>query len=134
MKRDLVQTAKHITSANETLPEVLETMDTIPVAQEANNNRSKDIESNVLKLNQQIELARDLANRVKLGLTFSPSTYLELRNPKNIEELALATKFSGYFKTMKENGLLFYIGNPNGTNLPKTKSVSTKVTFQFASS
>lgn len=126
MKRDLVQTAKHITTTNETLPAVLETMRAIPEAQALNTKLSSEIESNVNKLNQQIELARDLANGIKVGVSFSPSTYLELRNPNNIEDLVISTKFSGYFKTKKENGFLFYIGNTNGTNLPKTKTVSEK--------
>lgn len=126
MKRNLSQTAKHISTTNETLPVVLDTMKSIPESQDLNTQLSKEIGSNVKKLNQQIELARDLANRIKVGVSFSPSTYLELRNPKNIEDLVISTKFSGYFKTKRENGFLFYIGNPNGTNLPKTKTVSTK--------
>lgn len=131
MKRDLVQTAKHITATNETLPVVLDTMQSIPEAQAINSQLSTEIQSNVNKLNQQIELARDLANRIKVGVSFSPSTYLELRNPKNIEDLVISTKFSGYFKTKKENGFLFYIGNPNGTNLPKTKTVSAKTILEM---
>lgn len=128
MKRDLAQTAKHISTTNETLPVVLENMKIIPETQTTNTKISNDIESSVNKLNQQIELARDLANRIKVGVSFSPSTYLELRNPKNIEDLVISTKFSGYFKTKKENGFLFYIGNPNGTNLPKTTTVSIHLT------
>lgn len=126
MKRDLVQTAKHISTTNETLPAVLETMKAIPESQALNTKLSREIASNVNKLNQQIELARDLANRIKVGVSFSPSTYLELRNPDNIEDLVISTKFSGYFRTNKENGFLFYIGNPKGTNLPKTKTVCEK--------
>lgn len=124
MKRDLVQIGKHISVTNETLPVVIDDMETIPEVQALHKKLSNDIEANVNKLNQQIELARDLANRIKVGVSFSPSTHLELRNPKNIEDLVISTKFSGYFKTKKENGFLFYIGNPNGTNLPKTKTVS----------
>lgn len=126
MMRDLGQSDKHINTTKETLPVVLETMNTIPEEQAKHTKLSEEIDSSVNKLNQQIELARDLANRIKVGVSFSPSTYLELRNPKNIEDLVISTKFSGYFKTKKENGFLFYIGNPNGTNLPKTKTVSIR--------
>ncbi|CAG9821860.1 unnamed protein product [Phaedon cochleariae] len=122
MKRSLVQTEKQINTVNEKLPPVVESLNELPRIQEDHKRKSNGIKSNLKKLTQQIELARDIANRIKVGVKFLPNTTLELRNPKNIESLSTSTKFSGYFKTDQPNGLIFYIGNPNGTNLPKTKS------------
>nr|CAI5850401.1 unnamed protein product [Callosobruchus analis] len=116
------QTEKQLNTVNETLPSVIQSLEDIPKKQAENKRTSNNIQSNINKLNQQIELARDIANRIKVGVEFYPNTTLELRTPKNIEDLTTATKFSGYFKTSKPNGLLFYIGNPQGTTLPKTKT------------
>ncbi|XP_074042767.1 laminin subunit alpha [Leptinotarsa decemlineata] len=122
MKRSLIQTEKQINAVNEKLPPVIKSLDDLPERQNSYKAKSDVIKSNIKKLMQQIELARDSANKIKVGVKFQPSTTLELRNPKNIEKLSTSTKFSGYFKTDQPNGLVFYIGNPNGTNLPKTKS------------
>ncbi|VEN47917.1 unnamed protein product [Callosobruchus maculatus] len=122
MERNLKQTEKQLNTVNETLPSVIQSLEEIPKKQADNKRTSNNIQSNINKLNQQIELARDIANRIKVGVKFYPNTTLELRTPKNIEDLTTATKFSGYFKTSKPNGLLFYIGNPQGTTLPKTKT------------
>lgn len=117
-------TEKQINSVNEKLPPVIESLNELPEIQARYKRVSDGIQNNINKLNQQIELARDIANRIKVGVKFYPNTTLELRNPKNLEDLTTSTKFSGYFKTDKLNGLLLYLGNPVGTNLTKTKSVS----------
>ena len=115
---------KQVNTANEKLPPVVESLNEIPKVQATHKEMSKGIQISIDKLNQQIELARDIANRIKVGVKFYPNTTLELRNPKSIEDLTTSTKFSGYFKTDKLNGLLLYLGNPVGTGLPKTKTVS----------
>lgn len=81
------------------------------------------IKKQINKLSSQIQLARDYANRLKVGVKFYSNTTLELRNPNTLEDLTTSTKISGYFRTPKANGLIFYLGNPSGTNLRKTKTV-----------
>lgn len=122
-KRNLIQAEKQINQLNETLPSVIHSLNELPKKMEESKKIADAIRTNANKLTQQIELARDIANKIKVGVKFYPNTTLELRNPKNIEDLTTSTKFSGYFSTGEENGLIFYIGNPPGTNLPKTKSV-----------
>ncbi|CAG9771124.1 unnamed protein product [Ceutorhynchus assimilis] len=120
--RNLDQTRNQIATVNETLPTVLKHLEELPEAQKKRNRSSEDIKNKINKLNNQIELARDLANRLKVGVKFYSNTTLELRNPDNIEDMTTSTKISGYFRTDKPNGLIYYLGNPNGTNLRKTKS------------
>lgn len=81
------------------------------------------IRKQINKLSSQIQLARDYANRLKVGVKFYSNTTLELRNPNTLEDLTTSTKISGYFRTPKASGLIFYLGNPSGTNLRKTKTV-----------
>ncbi|XP_030765960.1 laminin subunit alpha [Sitophilus oryzae] len=122
IKRDVIQTQKQIDAANETLPSIIESLEQLPNIQKKRNETSEGIKNSINKLSQQIELARDIANQIKVGVKFYPNTTLELRNPSNIEDLTTSTKISGYFKTDKPNGLIFYLGNPNGTSLRKTKT------------
>ncbi|XP_060535680.1 laminin subunit alpha [Cylas formicarius] len=122
IKRNIVQTDKQIETVNEKLPAIVDSLEQLPQAQAVRNKTSDGIKNSVNKLNQQIQLARDIANRIKIGVKFYPNTTLELRNPDNIDDMTTSTKISGYFRTAKPNGLIFYLGNPNGTNLRKTKS------------
>lgn len=124
IRSNLLLTEKQIRSVNEKLPEVIDRVEKLPEKHEAQQKAVDTIQSKIKKLNQQIELARDMANKVKVGVQFYPNTTLELRNPDNLEELTTSIKMSGYFRTNKLDGIVFYLGNPVGTNLPKTKSVS----------
>ncbi|XP_057663543.1 laminin subunit alpha [Diorhabda carinulata] len=122
MHRNLEQTERQINAVNEKFPPVLKSLDELPVLQTTYKQKSDAIRANVKKLTQQIDLARDIANRIKVGVKFFTNTTLELRNPKNLEALSTSSKFSGYFKTQESQGLIFYIGNPNATNIPKQKT------------
>ena len=85
-----------------------------------------DFANKIKKLQQQIALARDIANRIKVGVQFYRNTTLELRNPPNMQDLSTSTQISGYFRTKEKNGLLLYLGNEVGTNLRRTKTVSVE--------
>lgn len=125
MKRDLLQTQKQLLSVNDKLPKIIEIIDKIPMEQQKLQQNVNNIENSLEKLKQQIILARDIANQVKIGMRFYPNTTLELRNPSNLESLSTSTRISGYFRTSTPNGLLWYLGNPVGTNLRRTKTVRT---------
>jgi len=75
-----------------------------------------DIKAQIESLRQKISMAREVANRIKVGVTFSQNTALELRNPESLPQLATSTKVSLYFKTNKPNGFLLYLGNEEGTH------------------
>jgi laminin alpha 3/5 len=122
MNRDLLQTQKQLNTVNEILPSFIETIDQIPEQQIRMQRTIDNIKNSIKKLDQQINLARDLANQIKIGMKFYPNTTLELKNPSNLEDLTTSTKISGYFRTNNTYGLLWYLGNPPGTNLRKTKT------------
>lgn len=124
MNRNLLQTSKQLNIVNEKLPTIVEIMDELPEQQDHLQRTVDNIENSLKKLSQQIVLARDLANQIKIGMKFYPNTTLELRNPSNMEELSTSERISGYFKTDKLDGLIWYLGNPVGTNLRRTKTVS----------
>lgn len=117
-----MQIEKQLNQVNEKLPILIENLKEYP--DESNNIETvkQNIEKEIKKLNEQIAFARDLADRIKVGVEFQRETTLELRNPPNLQDLSTSTYISGYFKTKNDNGLLMYLGNGNGTNLRRTKT------------
>lgn len=123
--RFVVQIEKQLSHVNDKLPILIRKVKEFP----EENGRvidivAQNIDEEIKKLNEQIALARDLADRIKVGLKFRKETTLELRNPPNLQDLSTSTYISGYFRTANPYGLLLYLGNGNGTNLKRTKTVS----------
>lgn len=130
--RYIVQIEKQVNHVNEKLPTLIEKVKEYPDENERIDNVAENIDAAIKKLNEQIAFARDLADRIKVGLKFRTETTLELRNPPNLQDLSTSTYISGYFKTKNPYGLLLYLGNANGTNLKRTKSVSLIfICFEF---
>lgn len=119
---NLNQVEKQLQTINDKLPSVINSIKQLPEKQKKIHNVSSNIQNSINKLNAQIALARDVANRIKVGVQFLPSTALELRNPPNVNDLSTSTQISGYFRTENPNGLLLYLGNEVGTNLKRTKT------------
>lgn len=123
--RDIAKARKQVQMVNVALPEITDSLREIPMDQDHISELVKGLNEKINIINQQIALARDVANRIKVGLKFHRNTTLELQNPPNLEDLSLASNISGYFRTINSNGLIFYLGNEVGTNLKRTTSVCT---------
>ena len=83
-----------------------------------------DVEQKLAELKQKVALARDQANRIKVGVTFYPNSTLQLRNPEGLSRAATSNKLSLFFRTADPNGFLAYLGNEVGTS-KKLRRVST---------
>ncbi|GJQ84232.1 LanA [Trypoxylus dichotomus] len=118
--RHVLQVEKQLEIIKDKLPKILNDLSSFPMT--GRPGRSEDLDERIKKLKQQISLARDIANRIKVGVRFYKNTTLELRNPDNLEQLSTSTKISGYFRTNNTFGLLIYLGNANGTGLRRTKT------------
>ncbi|KAL7292410.1 hypothetical protein TKK_0013999 [Trichogramma kaykai] len=81
--------------------------------QQLNNQSGNHLHDKIEDLKRKISNARDLANRIRIGLTFVPNTMLELQNPESLAMQTTATKISLYFRTPRTNGFLLYLGNEN---------------------
>lgn len=117
----MLQVEKQLEIINEKLPKIIGDLNAFPTAEGVGS--TEDLDEKIKKLKQQISLARDIANRINVGVRFYPNTTLELRNPDNLEDLSTSTKISGYFRTNNSYGLLIYLGNGYGTGLRRTKTV-----------
>lgn len=55
--------------------------------------------------------------RIKVGVSLSKNSTIELRNPKNLAQQGISTLASIYFKTdQPTDGLIMYLGNEVGTS------------------
>ncbi|CAN7985052.1 unnamed protein product, partial [Ixodes hexagonus] len=74
-----------------------------------------DVRDQIKELRRKVALARDEANRVKVGMEFDGNQWLRLKNPENLQEAATYTRLSLYLKTDKPEGTVAYLGNERGS-------------------
>nr|CAD2195397.1 unnamed protein product [Meloidogyne enterolobii] len=73
----------------------------------------KETRSKLALLKEKVILARDKANRVKLGAHFERGSYLELPLPQTSDDFAEVTDVRFFFRTRERNGFLFFLGSSN---------------------
>ena len=117
------QVSSQLDMINQILPQMRSTLDKMASMQNSINGSGNSFDQSFEKLKMNVTKARDLANSIRIGLTFFPNTTLELKNPESLMLQSTETKISLYFRTDKENGLLLYLGNENRTNSPRIKTV-----------
>ncbi|VDM96599.1 unnamed protein product [Thelazia callipaeda] len=106
--------------------ESLPIMKQLKMLRKAASNTSTTVESCREKLNllkEKIALARDLANRIKLGAHFEKGSVLELPLPSRITRSAAYTNVEFSFRTISPDGLLLFFGNELG--VAGTRAVPT---------
>ena len=121
-KINLSQAKKQLDSVNKVIPNITELMNKLGEQQKVIKSTGSDLLKKIEALNKKIANARELADRIKIGLTFYRNTTLQLKNPAGLPLLATSTKVSLYFRTNKTNGFLMYLGNEDKPNLPRVKS------------
>ncbi|XP_060809379.1 laminin subunit alpha [Amyelois transitella] len=94
----------------------------VKMMQEDLENRRAEANAKLLRLKEQIEQARTVANRIEFGVSFDRLSTLQPRLPDNIDEMSTSTQVSAYFRTKEKDGFLLYLGNPKDTNLRRSKS------------
>ncbi|XP_014209765.1 laminin subunit alpha isoform X2 [Copidosoma floridanum] len=120
--RDVHQANHQLDSLGSILPDINGRLQALIDKQQSINATGNNLYDNIEKLKNKISSARDLANRIRVGLVFFPNTTLELKNPESLPLQTTSTKISFYFRTPKPNGFLLYLGNENRTNIPRAKT------------
>ncbi|KAK0397427.1 hypothetical protein QR680_002123 [Steinernema hermaphroditum] len=112
----LVQAARlQIEQTSNSTPSVIEKFKALRTE---SANISSSIESFREKLNdlrEKIAVARDMANKIKLGASFGPYSSLEPKLSSRITRAAAFTKVQFFFRTNEQSGLLFFLGNEAGS-------------------
>lgn len=131
MVRDMDTATKAVTQALVPLERLNElTPDLIGLVQRADRQMpvlktlGSDIEVKLAELRHKIAVARDQANRIKVGVTLYRNSTLQLRNPEGLSRAATSNRLSFFFRTAERDGFLAYLGNPVGSN-KKLRRVST---------
>lgn len=107
------QASQQIERVSKILPNLQSLVDELKIKQDEAQKSGNDLANRIELLKKQIEMARELANSIKVGVQFHPNTTLELQTPSNIGQLANDFTTSVYFRTNKTDGLLLYLGNDN---------------------
>lgn len=110
---DITQATLHIDRVTKLLPNLQLLVDKLKSKQEESQVNGNNLADRIERLKKQIEIAREMANSIKVGVQFHPNTTLELQTPSNIAQFASDFKTSVYFRTNKTNGVLLYLGNEN---------------------
>lgn len=121
--RDVSQANHQLGQIGSTLPEITNRLKALGDRQQSINGSGNSLYDKIELLKRKIENARDLANRIKFGLTFFPNTTLQLKNPESLPLQTTSSRISLYFRTRQANGFLMYLGNENRTNIPRINTV-----------
>ncbi|XP_037900995.1 laminin subunit alpha [Glossina fuscipes] len=113
--KDINQVQNHLDSVETFLPELTIMADSLGEQQAKVEMVGQELGDEIEGLRRQIETARQIANDIKVGVKFVPSTILELKTPETLPLLATKTKVSTHFKTDNPNGFLLFLGNDNKT-------------------
>lgn len=132
--RDINQAHNILDSMDsKTLPEIQNKVNFMNDIQQANNNSVNSLYDKIEDLKRKINTAREIADTIRIGLTFFPNTVLELRNPESLPLQTTSTKVSVYVNTTEANAFIMYLGNENKTNVNaprKTRSIHKSVSWK----
>ena len=118
---DINQVTKQVNHVTNLVPDLTDKADNVKNKQNTIDSVHSDLGEQIEKLRSQIDNARSLANSVKVGVAFKPSTTLELPAPESLPLHQSNSRVSAYFKTQSPNGFLMYLGNNNNTGGKRTK-------------
>ncbi|XP_071537849.1 laminin subunit alpha isoform X2 [Panulirus ornatus] len=96
------------------IPEMTETTVRLRAQKEGIQNLGIDVGDRLEKLRLTIQKTRELANKIKVGVSFLPNTTIELENPTDLTKAATSTKLSVFVKTNEPSGLIMFMGTPVG--------------------
>lgn len=125
---DIVEASTQVERVSQLLPNLTTLVDALQEKQESIAKVGSDLGDRIDRLKKQIEIAREIANGIKVGVQFYPNTTLELAPPANLEQLATSSRVSAYVRTEKPNGFLLYLGNErkqDGSNRGKNEDFMT---------
>lgn len=112
-EKDIQEIRKQFERIAPTIPSVKQYTYELENHQKNIGNLSESIRLQIHNIRNQIDIARDFANRIKVGVTFNEKTVLELKTPDVVTPVS---KLSLYFNTSNPNGFLVYLGNDNKTS------------------
>ncbi|KAK6179097.1 hypothetical protein SNE40_011531 [Patella caerulea] len=117
--RDMLKTRNQLNTIRSLSPDMNNLIKSLGERSGRLTDIGRTVAANVTQLREKIALARDEANRIRVGLRFLSNTTLTVRNPANIEQAGSYSKVSFYFRTDNLNGLLLYLGGDQKSGRPE---------------
>ncbi|ESO94906.1 hypothetical protein LOTGIDRAFT_144813 [Lottia gigantea] len=117
--RDIRKTQNQLNTIRSLTPDIKNLVGSLGQRSAGLAEIGKSVLANVTQLKERIALARDEANRIRVGLQYLANTTLTLRNPPNIEQAGSHSKVSFYFRTKNLNGFLLYLGGDQKSGRPE---------------
>lgn len=118
---DINQASKQVERVMNLFPNLQHLMNDLDNRQTETDKIGNNLADRIERLKKSLEMARDVANSIKVGVNFHPNTTLELRPPSNLNQLATTSRVSAFVKTDKPNGFLLYLGNENKDGTRRNK-------------
>lgn len=118
---DINQASDQVDRVAAILPNIQSFVNDLRQRQDRTAKVGSDLGDRIEQLKKQIEIARDIANSIKVGVRFYPNTTLELPPPANLPLLASDSRISAYVRTSEPHGFLLYLGNDDKPDGKRSK-------------
>lgn len=88
-----------VEGAEKQLPEALELAERLRPQKERIQMKGIDMGERLEKLRLTIQKTRELANKIKVGVSFLPNTTIEVENPRDMTKASTSTKVTNLFSS-----------------------------------
>uniref|UniRef100_A0A915EQH0 Laminin G domain-containing protein n=1 Tax=Ditylenchus dipsaci TaxID=166011 RepID=A0A915EQH0_9BILA len=95
------------------IPESKKAWEEVKLRLDNTSSLVEECRSKLALLKEKIAVARDKANRIKLGAHFEKGSVLELPVAQHSDDFGAYTQIRLFFRTREDNGILLYFGNDN---------------------
>lgn len=96
---------------NKLAPVIVSKFEELKKLSSARSAKVDSVSDKVSQIKEMIAVARDAANRIKLGAHFEKGSSLDLNIPQRVTRSAAHADISFYFRTEQEHGIPLFFGN-----------------------
>ncbi|EYC06964.1 hypothetical protein Y032_0073g800 [Ancylostoma ceylanicum] len=108
-------TKSNVNELSTLVPNLLKSFDKLRRTANTRTSKVEACNDKIASIKEQIAVARDAANRIKLGAHFERGSSLDLAMPHKVARSAAHTDISFHFRTDKDHGIPLFFGNEEGS-------------------
>ncbi|KIH51696.1 laminin G domain protein [Ancylostoma duodenale] len=108
-------TKSNVNELSTLVPNMLTSFDKLRRTASARTAKVEACNDKIASIKELIAVARDAANRIKLGAHFERGSSLDLAMPHKVARSAAHTDISFHFRTDKDHGIPLFFGNEEGS-------------------
>ncbi|CAD5221244.1 unnamed protein product [Bursaphelenchus xylophilus] len=101
----------NLQAINEAIPSTYDSLKDVKKKVEKATKGVDELKNKLNMLKEKVAVIRGKVNQVTVGVKFDQGSLLELPLPESGAELSLLTNVKTFFRTRRDTGLLFYLGN-----------------------